>query len=596
MTQASCDSGPRQNAADAAEKRRLEAENDPAEQERKKQRLLDASRDRLVDLQGAVAGRFKAFNRPIPVNLYKLPYEKLVEMYASLCPKGFSISSDHDSTAAASVPVHAASIHATEPVFREATKEEILAKQKALDASTAVEEIECDAPPRKMSHVASPTGACSSASSATPSASAIEEVSASSSTCLPVSTHALASFHPLQGHGLEKKPRPFRNTMNAGWKGKNSGSCFVNAALQAMFGSPRIQSAIVAHLSTYYPADDELSRRISALWRVASGAQTGLVEDMAKSHDRRPERKESTASMLRQQRQNVVTDEDVLALTYAAAMQHARGTNQGTWLLPSLTLRRFYTGDQDDSSKIVCEFLETCSFLKPLVTGHSKPHRICCLSCGHVMRGHCNVDDMSWSTLRIHGESPNGDQKYSTMQEALNASLERADRPEGFTREGQGCSNPLCRSLHGFEIRPGELVDTPLVLTVLLEGWKRQPNGAWMMLHTDLANVLEVKVQGREYRLRSVTLHGQGNSPMCGHYVALACHGVPEKWYLYNDDIRVEVDVADLRSHFKSSRLFGVFRANAFIYEAVSDGVRSSSAPGTGTVSILPASTSSSST
>ena len=115
--------------------------------------------------------------------------------------------------------------------------------------------------------------------------------------------------------------------MNAGWKGKNSGSCFVNAALQAMFGSPRIQSAIAAHLSTYYPTDDELSRRISALWRVASGAQTGLVEDMVKRHDRRPERKESTASMLRQQRQNVVTDEDVLALTYAAAMQHARGTN-----------------------------------------------------------------------------------------------------------------------------------------------------------------------------------------------------------------------------------------------------------------------------
>ena len=75
-------------AADAAEKRRLEVENDPAEQERKKQRLLDASRDRLVDLQGAVAGRFKAFNRPIPVNLYKLPYEKLVEISASLCLQG----------------------------------------------------------------------------------------------------------------------------------------------------------------------------------------------------------------------------------------------------------------------------------------------------------------------------------------------------------------------------------------------------------------------------------------------------------------------------------------------------------------------------
>ena len=158
------------------------------------------------------------------------------------------------------------------------------------------------------------------------------------------------------------------------------------------------------------------------------------------------------------------------------------------------------------------------------------------------------------------------------MQEALDASLERASRPEGFTREGQGCNNHLCRAMHGFEIRPGEVVETPPVLTILLEGWQMRPNGTWEMLHTDLTNVLEVTLQGREYRLRSVTLHGQGSSPMCGHYIALACHGVPETWYLYNDDHRVEVDARNLRSHFREPRSRRNFRSNVFVYEAKTRG------------------------
>ena len=54
-SQTSCQSGTSQNAATAAEKRRLDAENDPAEQERKKQRLLEAAQERLLTLQGAVA-------------------------------------------------------------------------------------------------------------------------------------------------------------------------------------------------------------------------------------------------------------------------------------------------------------------------------------------------------------------------------------------------------------------------------------------------------------------------------------------------------------------------------------------------------------
>ena len=51
--------GPRVSAADAAEKRRAQAEADPAEQERKKQRLADAARDKLETLQGEVVGRMK---------------------------------------------------------------------------------------------------------------------------------------------------------------------------------------------------------------------------------------------------------------------------------------------------------------------------------------------------------------------------------------------------------------------------------------------------------------------------------------------------------------------------------------------------------
>ena len=84
----------------------------------------------------------------------------------------------------------------------------------------------------------------------------------------------------------------------------------------------------------------------------------------------------------------------------------------------------------------------------------------------------------------------------------------------------------------------------------------------------NFAGVQYLELLNRSYHLTSLTLHGQGTSPRSGQYVAIARHGNPSSWFLYNDDFRVQIDEADIACRFQHASLSGTFRANVLFYEA----------------------------
>ena len=379
-------------------------------------------------------------------------------------------------------------------------------------------------------------------------------------------------FKPIQKMSLEQKPRPLRNTKDEKWRESNAGSCFINAALQALFGSQRIRDAMHQHLASYFPAADPVvESRIMKLWKhCCEATQITEMHTNKKLYDNRPDPKDSIASSLRTITETAITDADVLSFTYAAVSSHDSKRNQGRWLLPVLVLRRFYEGSQDDSSSIIMEFITTVKFLRELTNGRSAPHQVICRTCNHVMDGHATDDELSWTCLKITGVSEDGLHKHNTIQEALDASLATVvPLDESYTRNSQGCANVNCRSMRGFNKKSGPILQAPPVLVILLEGWRLYDSSLqkYTRMHTDLHDIHQIKLLDRKYRLSSLTLHGQSSTPFCGHYVALVKHGHPSSWYLYNDDYRVQIAETTVACNFVHHNLDGVFCANVLIYE-----------------------------
>ena len=78
------------------EQRRALAAADPEEQRRAQQRLEDARRGQLEDLQGRTVGRLKALGRPVPVGLNRWPLESLQAFYEDLLPRNLRPSVARD--------------------------------------------------------------------------------------------------------------------------------------------------------------------------------------------------------------------------------------------------------------------------------------------------------------------------------------------------------------------------------------------------------------------------------------------------------------------------------------------------------------------
>ena len=65
---------------------------DPAERKRAAERLAEAERGRLEELQGRTIGRLKALQRDVPILLQKWSYDELLKFYHSQLPGGLSAS------------------------------------------------------------------------------------------------------------------------------------------------------------------------------------------------------------------------------------------------------------------------------------------------------------------------------------------------------------------------------------------------------------------------------------------------------------------------------------------------------------------------
>ena len=79
-------------AASAAAQRADMQARDPAERKRAAERLAEAERGRLEELQGRTIGRLKALQRDVPILLQKWSYDELLKFYHSQLPGGLSAS------------------------------------------------------------------------------------------------------------------------------------------------------------------------------------------------------------------------------------------------------------------------------------------------------------------------------------------------------------------------------------------------------------------------------------------------------------------------------------------------------------------------
>ena len=251
-----------------------------------------------------------------------------------------------------------------------------------------------------------------------------QQVVGSSSTCQvpartePAVTPILQSCRILEHCHLDRKPRGFRNMLHAALPisafpdNRNGGSCYINASLQCIFAVVTWQRILANHAKEIMAATSAAPlHHMLRIWQQASNAQDFAM--CTRRHDElHPAHVISAAGPQ-------VTDEDMLALTYAAAMQNS--TPQASYanfmcgsLLPALILRRFYGGSQDDSNNMICAFLTSCPHIRESALGFRVPV-IVCSQCSCEMESGAAEDETWFTSLQICGENPETQRVHRTI-------------------------------------------------------------------------------------------------------------------------------------------------------------------------------------
>ena len=487
----------RNRALEAAEERRLAAEADPDEQQRKKQRLADAARTHLETLQGEVVGRMKHLGLPVPLNIYKLPLDKLIQEHSRFLPKGFQTSSERDSLAAvvnsasassaahgiADINLDAGTASASDmpkatdpdPVLRDATPEEAAAKRRALQENAKTQDLDMDA-------LSNAEVAITTESSRTPAPSEAER-------SMPGRRADLLLFdRPL----TDSRPRPFFNMLY---------QCYINASLQALFGIQQVRNRLIELCRA------NADRYEESLWRVAIS-----LTDMNR------ESPYSNKTML---------DQDRLAVTYCASLVPPRGQP----IIPRLFWHKYFRNTQEDAHEFLIRVLDPstgCPALRPLFRGSDASYLHCAAQeCHHSEPS--AVEHFSNVILELRREDGS---IVNDVQEGLDAYMPPETTPSSFRWRCRHCGSEAA------PVKTHDIVATPEVLWVQLKRWEPDRSRA----HGKVKGIMDAitvneedRFRGARYRLESIVCH-VGETIQYGHYLTLARHDTKDgAWWYYND-------------------------------------------------------------
>ena len=334
----------------------------------------------------------------------------------------------------------------------------------------------------------------------------------------------LTSLPFLTATGTDDKPRPFYNLGN---------SCFINAALTALFGSATFRR-IISQLFH----DDEARLR-THLWSTAISISGNHRE---KPHERN------------------FTNENRLAVTYAATLRAPTPTDnvvRGKAIVPYLFTHHYYHGNQEDTNE----------FLQNVLNIDEAPHlfRACegldspLLRCRLCASERATTPEwFNWLNLPLL----RGDQVHQSMQQAVDAYFEPEllkDRDTSFR-----CANPACRTAQ-LPYKVSQLTIAPQVLCIQLKRWQthRVEDAILHNVHCDE----DLVCQGFRYELHSVICH-MGTTPKTGHYTCRIRYPASNgTWWYYNNSTRRTATAGEI--HTTSKIMGNVERSYLAFYEKV---------------------------
>ena len=338
----------------------------------------------------------------------------------------------------------------------------------------------------------------------------------------------------------DDKPRPFANALVTQW---GQGSCYINAALQVLFASHRMQQCLAQVLSE--------CRFRAETWKFLADTNINGIREKAEARITEAAWSDAT-----------------LALTLAAAMQGSAGDGRslrGRPLFPALFLRECYGGPQEDSMHFLLACLERCPRSLPHCTGRFHPAFLQCAACGQQQAGGGHADEQLFTSLQVQTHCKDSGDPCQTVQNALHASwTETLDDDPDFTGRCPSCPNL-------WKHKSQTVQNPPAVLLVSIKQWAQNiENDGSVTTHRRSSGMRldeTVQIEAATYSLHGVIFH-QGLSPGSGHYVAVARHGVDaEPFFLYNDACRRAITRTALVC---DTRFFGEhFHATGLLYDRV---------------------------
>ena len=319
----------------------------------------------------------------------------------------------------------------------------------------------------------------------------------------PASTTPIVASPFLRIPGADDKPRPFFNL---------GASCFINAALTALFGPIAFRNV----LSQIFETDEARLRH--HLWPTAVS-----ISGTHREKDASP----------------AMTHEERLAVTYAASLRAPTDSDtvpRGRAMIPYLFTHRFYHRTQEDAN----EFLQTIM----MQTNAPRLHRTCqgldtpILQCRDCLTEHPTEPEwFNWLNLSLVHDA----ELHVTIQDALDAHFQ----PETLEDEDFRfrCTNPGCQSTR-LPYKASKLSIPPQVLCIQLKRWRT--NRVEDALLHDVQCDAELCCQGTWYVRRSVVCH-MGNTPKRGHYTCRIHYPSSNgDWWYYNNSERRLATPAEL--------------------------------------------------
>jgi ubiquitin C-terminal hydrolase len=315
-------------------------------------------------------------------------------------------------------------------------------------------------------------------------------------------------------------PRPLYNAMRISGGG---GSCFMNAALQALF------------------APDSIKKCLLHIWR-------NLDED------RQRQLSQGDAS-------NAQKYEALFAFVYTQATN-----TEFSPFYSSLLNNLFYKGEQGDSDEFMRVLIEGTFVAvgSPAIAAIMRGYTETILKCTNNEGRCCGTsapkkEGFTWFDLEMQTEC----RSFQSVQEAIDAiSIEEA--VDGVEKTCPVCNRGSATHKQTWR-KQTYVVKHPQVLVLVFKRFG--PRG-----HMHAVEATEnITFFGKNYYLRSFVCH-LGPSIHAGHYVAFAKHGTrdaPKHWYLYDDDKRVVVSPCEISKLTASYEHWGVMQSYIFLYEEV---------------------------